>query len=72
MGEHDFEHWTQEEKVGGSLWAHVQPGLHSKLQVSQEYIVRPYLKKYLMDGWVDWGREGERERWDRQTDKIYV
>lgn len=44
MVAHTFKASSHKSESGGSLWAQVQPGLHSELQKSWIYIVRPCLK----------------------------
>jgi hypothetical protein len=44
---HTFNPRTQEAETGGSLWVQGQPSLQSKLQDSQGYKEKPYLKKII-------------------------
>lgn len=55
MGEHDSEHCTQEEKVGGSLWVQVQPGL-------QELVPRQASK--LQRKTPSWKQKQNKASWD--------
>jgi hypothetical protein len=45
---HTFDPSTQEAEVDWSLWVQGQPGLHSQLQASQGYFVKPCLTKIIL------------------------
>lgn len=39
---------TPEAEVGQSLWVWGQSSLHMESQISQNYIVRPYINKHII------------------------